>query len=67
MSERAVLLSQIRKIYEDSEGRYGRPRFYQALRREGVTMGENQVAKVMQQWGLALPVSTGAWRGAVMS
>ncbi|WP_097023080.1 IS3 family transposase [Chromohalobacter canadensis] len=68
MSEQAVLLSQIRKIYDDSGGRYGSPRVYQASRREGVTVGENRVAKVMQQWGMrARAVSTGAWRGAVMS
>ncbi len=57
MSEQAVLLSQIRKIYDDSGGRYGSPRVYQALRREGVTVGENRVAKVMQHWGMRARVS----------
>ncbi|RXE49136.1 hypothetical protein B4O83_14625 [Chromohalobacter israelensis] len=57
MSERAVLLSQIRKIYDDSGGRYGSPRVHQTLRREGVTVGENRVAKVMQQWGMRARVT----------
>lgn len=52
-----MLLSQIRKIYDDSEGRYGSPRVYQELRREGVTVGKNRVAKVMQQWGMRARVT----------
>nr|WP_100641514.1 IS3 family transposase [Marinobacter salexigens] len=51
-AENAELLFQIRRIYNASKGRYGSPRVYQALRREGVVVGENRVAKLMQEWGM---------------
>ncbi|MGF2687271.1 IS3 family transposase [Marinobacter sp. DUT-3] len=38
---------KIRRIYNESKGRYGSPRVYQALRREGVEVGENRVAKLI--------------------
>ncbi|NAP01597.1 IS3 family transposase, partial [Halomonas sp. MG34] len=43
---------KIRKIYDNSKGRYGSPRVYQTLRREGLVVGENRVAKIMREWGM---------------
>ena len=46
------MLSKVRRVYNDSKGRYGSPRVYQALRREGEIVGENRIARLMQQWGM---------------
>ncbi|RBW51439.1 IS3 family transposase [Marinobacter sp. F3R11] len=51
-AENADLLLKIRRIYDSSKGRYGSPRVYQALRREGEQVGENRVARLMQEWGM---------------
>ncbi|MFL1466753.1 IS3 family transposase [Marinobacter sp. DUT-3] len=56
-AENAELLLKIRRIYNESKGRYGSPRVYQALRREGVEVGENRVAKLMQEWGMKARVA----------
>lgn len=47
-AENAALLFKIRRVYNDSKGRYGSPRVYQALRRKGEVVGENRVARLMQ-------------------
>ncbi|GAA6132575.1 hypothetical protein NBRC116187_29350 [Halopseudomonas sabulinigri] len=44
------MLFKIRRIFNDSKGRYGSPRVYQAFRREGVAVGENRVARIMREW-----------------
>ena len=41
--------SKIRRLHEDSRGTYGSPRVYQALRREGVRVGEKRVARLMRE------------------
>jgi len=46
------LFLKIRKVYDNSKGRYGSARVYQALRREGLMVGENRVAKIMREWGM---------------
>ncbi len=46
--ENAALLLKIRRVYDGSKGRYGSPRVYQALRREGEQVGENRVARMMR-------------------
>jgi len=46
------LLLKVRKVYNDSKGRYGSPRVYQALRRDGLVVGENRVARLMREWGM---------------
>lgn len=46
------MLLKVRRVYNDSKGRYGSPRVYQALRREGLVVGENRVARVMREWGI---------------
>ncbi|AKO54065.1 hypothetical protein ABA45_17815 [Marinobacter psychrophilus] len=51
-AEKAELLLKVRRVYNDSKGRYGSPRVYQALRREGLVVGENRVARVMREWGM---------------
>ncbi|NWO07307.1 MAG: transposase [Alteromonadaceae bacterium] len=43
------MLLKIRTIYDNSRGRYGSPRVYQTLRREGLVVGENRVAKIMRE------------------
>ena len=48
---------KVRRVYNDSKGRYGSPRVYQALRREGLVVGENRVARVMREWGMKARVA----------
>ena len=47
------LLKEIRRVYDEHKGRYGSPRVTQQLRKEGVACGENRVARLMRQNGLA--------------
>ncbi|TBW49124.1 IS3 family transposase [Marinobacter halodurans] len=56
-SENADLLLKIRRTYNASNGRYGSPRVYQSLRREGVEVGENRVARLMREWGMKARVT----------
>ena len=46
------LLKRITKIYWESEGRYGSPRVYKALKKQGFSVGEKRVARLMQAAGL---------------
>jgi len=46
------LLEKIRIIHQESQETYGSPRVTQALRQQGVTCGENRVARLMRQDGL---------------
>ncbi|CCG94618.1 putative ISCps9, transposase orfB [Marinobacter nauticus ATCC 49840] len=48
---------KVRRVFNDSKGRYGSPRVYQALRREGLVVGENRVARVMREWGMKARVA----------
>ncbi len=43
------LQAKIRRVHQDSRGTYGSPRVYQALRREGVRVGEKRVARLMRE------------------
>ncbi|PMR73564.1 IS3 family transposase [Billgrantia endophytica] len=56
-AENADLLLKVRRVYNDSKGRYGSPRVYQALRREGLVVGENRVARLMREWGMKARVT----------
>ena len=47
------LLKEIRRVYDEHKGRYGSPRITQQLRKEGVACGENRVARLMRENGLA--------------
>ncbi len=43
------LRAKIRGLHEGSRGTYGSPRVYQALRREGIRVGEKRVARLMRE------------------
>ena len=47
------LLKEIRRVYDEHKGRYGSPRITQQLRKEGMACGENRVARLMRENGLA--------------
>jgi len=51
MANRA-LYQQIKAVYDESNGRYGSPRIYQALKKQGVKCSENRVARLMRKRGL---------------
>jgi transposase InsO family protein len=51
MANRA-LYKQIKAVYDESNGRYGSPRIYQALKKQGVKCSENRVARLMRKRGL---------------
>jgi putative transposase len=46
------LTAQISQIHEQSQKRYGSPRIFHELRRQGVQTSENRVARLMQAAGL---------------
>ncbi len=46
-------MEQIKEVFEANKGRYGGPRVRQALRRDGIECGENRVARLMRENGLA--------------
>ena len=48
----AVLLAQIRSVYEEHKGRYGSPRIFKALRQKGAVCGHNRIAHLMRTDGL---------------
>lgn len=48
-----ALNSQIRRIYQASDGTYGSPRVPRQLKAEGHCCNEKTVAKLMRQWDLA--------------
>ena len=45
-------LVHIRACYQQSKGRYGSPRIYQALRTQGLGIGRHRVARLMRRHGL---------------
>ena len=46
------LYKEIKKEYDKSNGTYGSPRIYQALRKRGIVCSENRVARLMRLHGL---------------
>jgi transposase InsO family protein len=46
------LAERIQEIYDDSKGTYGWPRVHQALRRDGVCVRRERVARIMRRRGL---------------
>ena len=46
------LAVRIEEIYDDSKGTYGWPRVHQALRRQGVCVRRERVARIMRRQGL---------------
>ena len=47
-----ILLEMISHIYWSSEGRYGSPRVYKALKAQGVGVSKKRVARLMREAGL---------------
>jgi putative transposase len=54
---RRYLAKCITRIFENSKGRYGSPKVYQALLRKGVRCSENTVARIMRTEGLKARVN----------
>jgi len=52
-SDRAIedgeLLRRIRAIYDANKGRYGSPRVYRALKKQGFAVGQKRVARLMRE------------------
>jgi putative transposase len=48
----AVLLTQIRTVYQEGRGVYGSPRIHAALRQQGVCCSRKRVARLMRQHSL---------------
>ena len=48
----AELLERVRAVFAQFRGRYGAPRVWRELRRQGVVVGENRVARLMAKDGL---------------
>ena len=46
------LLERIHRIFEKSRGTYGSPRIYQALKKEGISIGRKRVERLMREDGL---------------
>jgi len=42
----------MRRVFDKSDGIYGSPKIHQALQREGIVVGENRIARLMQENGL---------------
>lgn len=59
-SERALedqaLKAEIQKIYDDNEGRYGSPRLFNALRKQGIAVGKKRVERLQKELGLVARV-----------
>ena len=46
--EDITLSSKIKRIHESSRGTYGSPRVHEALKQEGILIGEKRVERLMQ-------------------
>ena len=46
------LSDQIRRVHLASRGTYGSPRVYRELRKQGVPVSENRVARLMRRLGI---------------
>jgi transposase InsO family protein len=56
--ENRRLADKIRKIHQQSHGIYGSPRITAMLRRQGLTISENRVARIMQTYGIVGRIHT---------
>lgn len=50
------LLEHIKKVFQDSEGRYGSPRVQKALEKQGIAVGKKRVERLMREAGLVARV-----------
>jgi putative transposase len=53
-SEREELLSDIRRIFKTSRERYGSPRITEELKKEGIKVSKNRVARIMRANAIAV-------------
>ncbi len=51
--ERARLQLRIKRVFDESRGRYGSPRVHQQLRRQGLRVGKKRVEGAMRSLGLS--------------
>ncbi len=56
--ENMALSEQIRQVHQSSRGTYGSPRVYRQLQQQGIAVGENRVARLMQGCGIKGRVAT---------
>ena len=54
----ATLAQHIQQVHQASRGTYGSPRVYRRLQQQGISVGENRVAKLMQSLGIKGRVAT---------
>lgn len=54
--EDAELIRRIKVIYEANEGRYGSPRIFKTLQKQGLAIGQKRVARLMRDEGLVARV-----------
>lgn len=72
-AKRSKLLPKIHRVFVSHKKRYGSPRVYQELKREGVRCGENLVALMMREEGLRakgtkkFKTTTDSWRSKVIA
>jgi len=56
--EDETLIQQIRQVHQASRSTYGSPRVYRRLQQQGISVGENRVAKLMRSYGIKGRVAT---------
>jgi putative transposase len=61
--ENRRLADRIKKIHQQSHGIYGSPRITAVLHRQGITISENRVARIMQAYGIVGRIHTRKPRG----
>ena len=65
--ENRCLADKIKKIHQQSHGIYGSPRITAVLRRQGLTVSENRVARIMQAYGIVGRIHTRKPRGPTLN
>jgi len=56
--QNAALVERIRAAHQASRGTYGSPRIYRALRKQGLRVGENRIARLMREHSIRARVAT---------
>lgn len=60
------LKTQIKKVFDDSEGRYGSPRIWKVLCKQGYQVSRKRVARLMSELGLIARVTRVTYRAPGM-
>jgi putative transposase len=55
--ERMEILARIRKLFSESRNRYGSPRIAEKLKKEGIKVSKNRVARIMRANAIAVKTS----------